>query len=50
MAFDAELLQKDPVAVAVAPRPTEQPLPDPTTFDDFDCDLTAAPPNRPWPG
>ncbi|XP_040506349.2 ribosomal protein S6 kinase-related protein isoform X1 [Gallus gallus] len=50
LAFDAELLQKDPVAVAVAPRPTEQPLPDPTTFDDFDCDLTAAPPNRPWPG
>uniref|UniRef100_A0A8C9EV61 Ribosomal protein S6 kinase related n=1 Tax=Pavo cristatus TaxID=9049 RepID=A0A8C9EV61_PAVCR len=40
LAFDAELLQKDPVAVAVAPRPTEQPLPDPTTFDDFDCDLT----------
>uniref|UniRef100_A0A669P5H3 Ribosomal protein S6 kinase related n=1 Tax=Phasianus colchicus TaxID=9054 RepID=A0A669P5H3_PHACC len=48
--FDAELLQKDPVALAVAPRPSEQPLPDPDTFDDFDCDLTAAPPNRPWPG
>ncbi|XP_065588301.1 ribosomal protein S6 kinase-related protein [Cyrtonyx montezumae] len=50
LAFDAELLQKDPVAVAVAPRPTEHPLPDPDTFDDFDCDLTADPPNRPWPG
>ncbi|XP_064893018.1 LOW QUALITY PROTEIN: ribosomal protein S6 kinase-related protein [Columba livia] len=49
VAFDAELLQKDPVAVAVAPRPPEQPPPDPATFADFDCDL-AAPPGRPWPG
>ncbi|XP_015736162.1 ribosomal protein S6 kinase-related protein isoform X6 [Coturnix japonica] len=49
VAFDAELLQKDPVPVAVAPHPNEQPLPDPATFDDFDCDFTA-PLNRPWPG
>uniref|UniRef100_A0A8C3CF01 Ribosomal protein S6 kinase related n=1 Tax=Cairina moschata TaxID=8855 RepID=A0A8C3CF01_CAIMO len=51
--FDADLLQKDPVAVAVAPRPPTPPppSPDPSTFDDFDCDLTAtAPPDRPWPG
>ncbi|KAI6074344.1 putative serine/threonine-protein kinase SgK494 [Aix galericulata] len=51
--FDADLLQKDPVAVAVAPRPPAPPppSPDPSTFDDFDCDLTAtAPPDRPWPG
>ncbi|XP_071620823.1 ribosomal protein S6 kinase-related protein [Heliangelus exortis] len=47
--FDAELLQKDPVAVAVAPRPPDQPPPDPDTFADFDCDLTI-PPGRPWPG
>ena len=47
--FDAELLQKDPVAVALAPRPPEQPPPDPATFADFDCDLAAAP-GRPWPG
>ncbi|KAL9826569.1 LOW QUALITY PROTEIN: ribosomal protein S6 kinase-related protein [Geothlypis trichas] len=48
VAFDADLLQKDPVVVAVAPRP-EQPPPDPATFADFDYDL-AAPPDRPWPG
>lgn len=50
VAFDADLLQKDPVAVAMVPRPPEQPPPDPATFADFDCDLTAAPPGRPWPG
>ncbi|XP_074778711.1 ribosomal protein S6 kinase-related protein isoform X4 [Athene noctua] len=50
VAFDADLLQKDPVAVAVAPRPPEQPLPDPATFADFDCDLAAVPPGQPWPG
>ncbi|XP_042647377.1 ribosomal protein S6 kinase-related protein isoform X4 [Tyto alba] len=50
VAFDADLLQKDPVAVTVAPRPPEQPLPDPAVFADFDCDLTAAPSGRPWPG
>lgn len=49
VAFDADLLQKDPVVVAVAPRPPEQPPPDPATFADFDYDL-AAPPDRPWPG
>ncbi|XP_057893852.1 ribosomal protein S6 kinase-related protein [Melospiza georgiana] len=49
VAFDAELLQKDPVVVAAAPRPPEQPPPDPATFADFDYDL-AAPPDRPWPG
>ncbi|XP_074451503.1 ribosomal protein S6 kinase-related protein isoform X1 [Larus michahellis] len=49
VAFDADLLQKDPVAVAVSPRPPEQPPPDPATFADFDCDL-AVPPSRPWPG
>ncbi|KAK4812105.1 hypothetical protein QYF61_000946 [Mycteria americana] len=49
VAFDADLLQKDPVAVAVAPRPPEPPPPDPATFADFDCDL-AAPPAQPWPG
>ncbi|KQK81156.1 putative serine/threonine-protein kinase F31E3.2-like protein [Amazona aestiva] len=42
VAFDADLLQKDPVAVAVAPQPSEQPPPDPATFDDFDCDLEAS--------
>uniref|UniRef100_A0A8B9SII2 Ribosomal protein S6 kinase related n=1 Tax=Anas platyrhynchos TaxID=8839 RepID=A0A8B9SII2_ANAPL len=48
--FDADLLQKDPVAVAVAPRPPAPPppSPDPSTFEDFDCDLTAtAPPGPP---
>ncbi|XP_030328391.1 ribosomal protein S6 kinase-related protein [Strigops habroptila] len=53
VAFDADLLQKDPVAVAVAPQPPEQPPPDPATFDDFDCDLevpSTAPSGRPWPG
>lgn len=49
VAFDADLLQKDPVVVAVAPRSPEQPPPDPATFADFDYDL-AAPPDRPWPG
>ncbi|XP_009463454.1 PREDICTED: sperm-associated antigen 5-like [Nipponia nippon] len=41
--FDADLLQKDPVAGAVAPRPPEQPPPDPAAFADFDCDLAAPP-------
>ncbi|XP_065550844.1 ribosomal protein S6 kinase-related protein isoform X3 [Lathamus discolor] len=53
VAFDADLLQKDPVPVAVAPQPPEQPPPAPATFDDFDCDLevpSTAPPGRPWPG
>ncbi|XP_040472009.1 ribosomal protein S6 kinase-related protein isoform X5 [Falco naumanni] len=49
VAFDADLLQKDPVAVAVAPCPPEQPPPDLATFADFDYDL-ATPPGRPWPG
>ncbi|XP_068066142.1 ribosomal protein S6 kinase-related protein [Anomalospiza imberbis] len=49
VAFDADLLQKDPVVVAVAPRPPEQPPPDPATFADFDYDLAASP-DRPWPG
>ncbi|XP_068010678.1 ribosomal protein S6 kinase-related protein isoform X2 [Melanerpes formicivorus] len=49
VAFDADLLQKDPVAVAVASRPSEQPLLDPAAFADFDCDLVASP-GRPWPG
>ncbi|XP_010572231.1 PREDICTED: uncharacterized serine/threonine-protein kinase SgK494 [Haliaeetus leucocephalus] len=49
VAFDADLLQKDPVAMAVAPRPLEQPPPDPATFADFDCDLVVSP-GRPWPG
>ncbi|XP_064021936.1 ribosomal protein S6 kinase-related protein isoform X3 [Pogoniulus pusillus] len=49
VAFDADLLQKDPVAVAVASRPSEQPPPDPAAFADFDCDLEASP-GRPWPG
>ncbi|XP_014808503.1 PREDICTED: putative serine/threonine-protein kinase F31E3.2 [Calidris pugnax] len=51
VAFDADLLQKDPVAVAVSPRPPEQSSPpDPATFADFDCDLTPPTPGRPWPG
>ncbi|XP_071431106.1 ribosomal protein S6 kinase-related protein isoform X3 [Pithys albifrons albifrons] len=49
VAFDAELLQKDPVVVAVAPQPPEQPPPDPATFADFDYELAACP-ARPWPG
>ncbi|XP_067165768.1 ribosomal protein S6 kinase-related protein [Apteryx mantelli] len=50
VAFDAELLQKDPVDVDVAPRLAEEPLPEAAvTFDDFDCDL-AVPLDRPWPG
>ncbi|XP_025903711.1 uncharacterized serine/threonine-protein kinase SgK494 [Nothoprocta perdicaria] len=50
VAFDAELLQKDPVDVAVAPRPDEEPLPEAAVaFEDFECDLAAAP-DRPWPG
>ncbi|KAM9616062.1 ribosomal protein S6 kinase-related protein isoform 5-T5 [Morphnus guianensis] len=49
VAFDADLLQKDPVVMAVAPRPLEQPPPDPATFADFDCDLAISP-GRPWPG
>ncbi|XP_050178017.1 ribosomal protein S6 kinase-related protein [Myiozetetes cayanensis] len=49
VAFDADLLQKDPVVVAVAPQPREQSPPDPATFADFDYDL-ADPPDRPWPG
>ncbi|OWK59909.1 putative serine/threonine-protein kinase SgK494 [Lonchura striata] len=49
VAFDADLLQKDPVVVAVAPRPPEQPPPDPATFADFDYELAASP-DRPWPG
>uniref|UniRef100_A0A8B9PHI2 Ribosomal protein S6 kinase related n=1 Tax=Apteryx owenii TaxID=8824 RepID=A0A8B9PHI2_APTOW len=50
VAFDAELLQKDPVDVDVAPRPAEEPLPEAAvTFNDFDCDL-AAPLDQPWPG
>ncbi|XP_054022502.1 ribosomal protein S6 kinase-related protein isoform X2 [Dryobates pubescens] len=49
VAFDADLLQKDPVAVAVASRPSEQPPLDPAAFADFDCDLMASP-GRPWPG
>ena len=53
VAFDTDLLQKDPVVVVVAPQPPEQPPPDPATFDDFDCDLEVpltASPGRPWPG
>ncbi|XP_051665454.1 LOW QUALITY PROTEIN: ribosomal protein S6 kinase-related protein [Manacus candei] len=49
VAFDADLLQKDPVVVAVAPQPREQSPPDPATFADFDYDLAASP-DRPWPG
>ncbi|XP_010210483.1 PREDICTED: uncharacterized serine/threonine-protein kinase SgK494 [Tinamus guttatus] len=50
VAFDAELLQKDPVDVDVAPRPDEEPLPEAAgAFEDFDCALAAAP-DRPWPG
>ncbi|KAJ7405897.1 hypothetical protein BTVI_67494 [Pitangus sulphuratus] len=49
VAFDADLLQKEPVVVAVAPQPREQSPPDPATFADFDYDL-ADPPDRPWPG
>ncbi|KYO37174.1 protein KIAA0100-like [Alligator mississippiensis] len=48
--FDPQLLQKHPVAVAVAvPRAPETTLDAAVAFADFDCDLLA-PRGQPWPG
>ncbi|XP_059573231.1 ribosomal protein S6 kinase-related protein [Alligator mississippiensis] len=48
--FDPQLLQKHPVAVAVAvPRAPETTLDAAVAFTDFDCDLLA-PRGQPWPG
>ncbi|XP_067422047.1 ribosomal protein S6 kinase-related protein [Emydura macquarii macquarii] len=48
--FDAELLQKRPVDLAVAARQAEEAaLESSMAFADFDCDLLASL-SRPWPG
>uniref|UniRef100_A0A6I8P9V5 Ribosomal protein S6 kinase related n=1 Tax=Ornithorhynchus anatinus TaxID=9258 RepID=A0A6I8P9V5_ORNAN len=48
VAFDPELLQKQPVPLILEARAARAPPPEPETFGDFDCDLVV-PLTRPHP-